>query len=348
MSLDGQIVLSHAFNAVVVDGGYGLLSVDGGGSFDDVTIKTDDPAFAADGGAQAMTAAAVPGAPVGTTSQLSTAHLDLILDAALRRFSSGLVLGNDEERLDGVTLGVADLPGLALAQTNGTAILVDLDAAGHGWFVDETPDDDVEFQQPLTSDALHAVGNGPARDGVDLLTVVMHELGHVIGLDHVAGSGLELMSPTLVTGLRLLPGDQASGATAFNGPGLAGNGSANRAARVFDEARGAFFALEEARLLDALNALNALNALDARAGDLGSEDGENEALKAALPSRLTEAELGDLDDGEADGAIAAAEGAEAGEASAELVSGEWSLGKDLVSGLSVDWRGNFSGFALRR
>ena len=135
------------------------------------------------------------------------------------------------------------------------------------------------------------------------------------------------------SGFFLIKFDPGGGAAASSGPGLAGNGSANRAARVFDEARGAFFALEEARLLDALNALNAL---DARAGDLGSEDAENKALSAALPLRLNEAELGDLDDGEA------------GEAGAELVSGGWSLGKGLANGLSVDWEGDFSGFALRR
>ncbi len=48
VSLDGQVVLGHVFNAVVVDGSFGLMA-DTEGSFDDVTVKTDDPAFRDDG-----------------------------------------------------------------------------------------------------------------------------------------------------------------------------------------------------------------------------------------------------------------------------------------------------------
>jgi len=35
-----------------------------------------------------------------------------------------------------------------------------------------------------------ATFGSPARGRVDLLTTVMHELGHVLGLDHAEGSGL--------------------------------------------------------------------------------------------------------------------------------------------------------------
>jgi hypothetical protein len=50
VSLDGQAVLGYVFNGLLVDGQFGLVTRDGGSSFDEVTLKTSDPAFLADGG----------------------------------------------------------------------------------------------------------------------------------------------------------------------------------------------------------------------------------------------------------------------------------------------------------
>ena len=45
VELDNQIVLGHAFNAVVVDGAYGLYSHGGDASFNTFTVQTDDRAY---------------------------------------------------------------------------------------------------------------------------------------------------------------------------------------------------------------------------------------------------------------------------------------------------------------
>src|SRR6185503_10325872 len=45
VTLNSQVVVSNAFNAVVVDGHFGLLTRGGATNFDNVSIKTDDPAF---------------------------------------------------------------------------------------------------------------------------------------------------------------------------------------------------------------------------------------------------------------------------------------------------------------
>ena len=84
------------------------------------------------------------------------------------------------------------MDGLVLATTIGRIILVDADAAGHGWFVDETPDDDSEFVDVDEA--------SPVNDHIDLQTVLLHELGHVLELSHDGSGGL--MDGTLATETR--------------------------------------------------------------------------------------------------------------------------------------------------
>jgi hypothetical protein len=45
VTVDGQAVVGYVFNAATVDGRFGLLATSGAASFDDVRVKTDDPAF---------------------------------------------------------------------------------------------------------------------------------------------------------------------------------------------------------------------------------------------------------------------------------------------------------------
>ncbi len=59
---------------------------------------------------------------------------------------------------------------------------VDDNDAGRGWFIDQTPGDNAEFRQFVSLPELNATEGGPA-DHYDLLILVMHELGHVLGLE---------------------------------------------------------------------------------------------------------------------------------------------------------------------
>jgi hypothetical protein len=52
-------------------------------------------------------------------------------------------------------------------------ITIDVDAAGYGWFIDVTPLDDSEYTNEVSTNP----------QTMDLLTVVMHELGHTAGLE---------------------------------------------------------------------------------------------------------------------------------------------------------------------
>jgi Ca2+-binding RTX toxin-like protein len=43
--IDGYMVWGHVFNAITVDGEFGLMAMEGANSFDEVTVRTDDSAF---------------------------------------------------------------------------------------------------------------------------------------------------------------------------------------------------------------------------------------------------------------------------------------------------------------
>jgi hypothetical protein len=72
-------------------------------------------------------------------------------------------------------------------------IWLDINAASWGWFIDPTPSDDSEFVTP---------GDQGEQDRMDLLTVLMHEMGHLLGQEHAVDG---VMTDTLATGIRRLP-----------------------------------------------------------------------------------------------------------------------------------------------
>ncbi len=109
--------------------------------------------------------------------------------------------------LDQVRFQIADLDGLILGRAFEDTILIDIDAAGYGWFVDTTPYDDVEFSRLNEEGELAADPSSTAYNDMDLLTVVMHELGHVLGLEDLDPDTHDLMSETLDAGVRQLVDD---------------------------------------------------------------------------------------------------------------------------------------------
>jgi hypothetical protein len=101
-------------------------------------------------------------------------------------------------------------PAFGLAPTGRTRTitrLLDRTAAGHGWFVDPTPLQDEEFRGgadgPLT-----AAPTGPAAGKMDLLTAVLHELGHLAGLPDVSAA----TDPADLMGEQLADGDRRTAA----------------------------------------------------------------------------------------------------------------------------------------
>jgi hypothetical protein len=125
-----------------------------------------------------------------TATPLVNVAVDLASTLNLEALHRWQTLGANTDRLSGTELRIADLAGTTLGLASGNTIYLDVNAAGWGWFVDATPQDDSEFRKP---------GNQGEQDRIDLLTVVMHEVGHLLRYDHQERG---VMAETLAAGVR--------------------------------------------------------------------------------------------------------------------------------------------------
>src|SRR5262249_12556355 len=201
---NNKSVLSFNYNYLLHDGSLGLLARAGNASFDNVLIRGDDQAYAGGGAPQL---AAFPATAVAAGNVLVGTQLAPVVEAAIERWAASPLLDGDDSLLRQASVIIADLPDQMMGQTIGSSIVIDPTAAGHGWFVDATPLDDAEFSGQTADGQLVADAHGPASGRMDLETVVMHELGHIVGLadlDALAQAG-NLMATWLVPRLPPLP-----------------------------------------------------------------------------------------------------------------------------------------------
>jgi membrane-associated phospholipid phosphatase len=142
----------------------------------------------------ALLAAAAPGRVRNTAIRPN--QVEPLLTEALSRWQA---IGIDTAALGDIRIRIADLGGRTLGLAGGHTIWLDDSAAGWGWFVDKSPWSDSEFTRP---------GNQGEQNRIDLLSVLDHELGHLLGFDH---ERIGVMSDTIQAGSRQTPIQDSTG-----------------------------------------------------------------------------------------------------------------------------------------
>ncbi|MGY8767353.1 MAG: peptidylprolyl isomerase [Pirellulales bacterium] len=145
-----------------------------------------------------MVVSALTPAADSVAASLSTTDIQQLFQSALDRIPTPTTAPYGPSVP--VSIQIVDLPGKMLGQTVGPNIIqIDINAAGYGWFIDATPDDNHEFTTTATDGQLVAIEGSEADARIDLLTVLMHELGHILQVQH-AETGI--MQESIGTGTR--------------------------------------------------------------------------------------------------------------------------------------------------
>ena len=177
--VDGATIGGYSFNAVLVDGGFGVIGL-ADTSFDGFVIRTNDPAFQQPDTLLASSIGTSE-AVIEVTSADVAALKDVAIDALVSEYDLSVT---QADWLRAVNITIDNLDGALLGEADSMGIVIDLDAAGHGWFVDLTPLSNEEYLADSTG-VLRALSSDMAAGRIDLLSVLTHELNHMLGSVHL-------------------------------------------------------------------------------------------------------------------------------------------------------------------
>ena len=169
------------------------ISSTGDGSWELQDIASNDPGNATTGDTTNS------GFPFGS---LSSNH------EGVRYTGLGSTSADSPYTFNNISVTFAALEGHAVGATAGVGntakITLDQDAAGHGWFIDTTPSTNEEFLPTADPTVWQARAGSTAAGKMDMLSVLLHEYGHALGLEH-SGAASDFMSAALQPGVRKLP-----------------------------------------------------------------------------------------------------------------------------------------------
>jgi hypothetical protein len=140
-----------------------------------------------------------------STISLTLTDVESLKAAAIVRLAEAGLSHEQAAQLQAVQFSLGDLPSGQLGLALDGTILLDLTAAGLGWYIDPTPLEDEDFA-PAPNGSLAAITR-PAIAGVDLLSVILHEFAHQLGgkdLDADLFPG-HLLADAIAPGERRLP-----------------------------------------------------------------------------------------------------------------------------------------------
>ena len=149
--------------------------------FNETPVEADNPDLDDQSGVDLsykFAALNLDGTPTTGGDALTEAELAPVIDAAIGYRAEQGVDASGLDTLIKTDVRIEDLGGNLLGDTAGGVVRIDDDAAGYGW-----------------SDSLDAVD----AEGLDLLSAVTHEFGHMLGYDH------DVMDADLAVGERDLP-----------------------------------------------------------------------------------------------------------------------------------------------
>ncbi len=138
--------------------------------------------------------------PQETAARVKQSEAETVLESTIAEISPQLTT-QQQQTLSEIDIKVVDLSDETLGRAAAGTIYIDVNAAGYGWFIDTTPAEHSEFSQ-VSDLTLIALPDSEAAGLIDLRTVILHELSHLLGYEHDTNG---LMQETLSPGVRYLP-----------------------------------------------------------------------------------------------------------------------------------------------